>query len=154
MDAVIRGAVVYVILFVLFRLAGRRTIAQITMFDFVLLLIISEAVQNGMVNNDFSVTNAFLLVLTLITIDIGLSFWKERSKRMEKILDDVPTLVVDHGHPLKDRMEHLRIDEDDVLEQARYQMGLERMDQVKYAVVERNGHISIIPTEEARWGHA
>ena len=65
MDAVTRGAAVYLLLLIIFRLAGRRTLAQMTNFDFVLLLIISEATQNAMIGEDYSVTNGALVVLTI-----------------------------------------------------------------------------------------
>ena len=73
MDAVARGATVYLLLLVIFRLAGRRTMAQMTSFDFVLLLIISEATQNAMIGEDYSITNGALVVLTLVGLDVLLS---------------------------------------------------------------------------------
>ena len=70
MDAVTRGAAVYLLLLIIFRLSGRRTLAQMTNFDFVLLLIISEATQNAMIGEDYSVTNGALVVLTLVGLDV------------------------------------------------------------------------------------
>ncbi len=125
--------------------SGRRSISQITTFDFVLLLIISEATQNALIGNDYSMTNGFLVILTLVGLDILLSLWKRRSPTIEKLLDGVPLVVVENGQPLRDRMNKARIDEDDVLTAARQLQGLERMEQIKYAVLERNGGISIIP---------
>ena len=94
MESVIRAAVIYFMLLVVFRLAGNRSIAQLTAFDFVLLLIISESIQQAMITNDFSLTNGLLLVITLVGIDILLSLWKQRSPRVEKILDGVPVVVM------------------------------------------------------------
>ena len=73
MDAVTRGAAVYLMLLVIFRLAGRRTLAQMTSFDFILLLIISEAAQNAMIGDDFSLTNGALVIMTLVGLDVMLS---------------------------------------------------------------------------------
>lgn len=145
MGSVLRAVAIYVFLFILFRFAGKRSLAQITTFDFILLLIISEATQNALIGNDYSLTNGFLVITTLIGINIALSLWKQRSPEIEKFLDGVPLVIVEEGRPLKDRMAKARVDEDDVLTAARELQGLERMDQIKYAVLERSGGISIIP---------
>jgi len=150
MEPFVRAASIYFVLFLLFRVAGRRTLAQLTNFDFVLLLIIGEAVQNGLLGNDFSLTNAFLTVLTLITLDIVLSLLKQWVPFLEKAMDGMPFVIVDHGKMLKDRMNKSRVDEMDVLEAARGKMGLERMEQIKYAVLEKTGEISIVPADNAR----
>jgi uncharacterized membrane protein YcaP (DUF421 family) len=144
MDTILRAAVTYLFLLLIFRIAGKRSLAQITTFDFVLLLIISEATQNALVSNDNSMTNAFLLIVALLGMDVGLSMWKQRSPLLEKLMDDVPLVIVEDGRPLKDRMDRCRVDEEDVLAAARQLRGLERMEQVKYAVLERSGGITII----------
>ncbi len=145
MDAVLRAVAVYFFLFILFRVAGKRSLAQITTFDFILLLIVSEATQNAMIGNDYSLTNGFLVILTLVGIDILLSLWKQQSPEIGKFIDGVPLIIVEEGRPLKDRMAKARVDEDDILTAARELQGLERMEQIKYAVLERSGGISIIP---------
>jgi uncharacterized membrane protein YcaP (DUF421 family) len=145
MESVVRAVVIYGVLLILFRFTGKRSLGQITTFDFILLLIISEAVQNGLVGENYSLTNAVILVLTLIVIDVGLSLLKRRAPSVEKWLEGVPVVIVEHGRPLVDRMQKARVDESDVLSFARRQHGLERMEQIKYAVLERSGEISIIP---------
>ena len=145
MDSVLRAGAVYLFLLLLFRLAGKRTLAEVTTFDFVLLLIISEATQQAMVDGDNSMTNAFLLIATLIGMNILMSELKQRFKPVDRLLDGLPLLIVEHGKPLHDRMAKERVDVDDVLDAARESHGLERLDQIKYAVLERNGRISIIP---------
>jgi uncharacterized membrane protein YcaP (DUF421 family) len=122
-------------------------LAQITTFDFVLVLIVGEATQQALLGEDFSLTNAFLVILTLIGIDTAMSFWKQRSPQVEKWLDGVPVIIVVEGKLLQDRMDQARVDADDVLEAARQSHGLERLDQIKYAVLERSGGISIIPKQ-------
>ena len=147
MDSVVRAFAMYVFLLLIFRIAGKRTLSESTTFDIVLLLIISEATQQALLGNDFSITNAFLVILTLVGIDIIVSLWKQRSPQLGKLLDGVPLVIVENGRPLKDRMDKVRVDEQDVLEMARKLQGLERMDQIKYAVLERSGGISIIPKQ-------
>ncbi len=147
MDSILRGAVVYAVLLVLFRIVGKRTLAEITTFDFVLLLIISEATQQAMIDNDNSMTNAFLIITTLLGLDIGLSLLGRRFRIVDRLVDDVPLVLVEDGRVLKDRMTKSRVDETDILQSARQLQGLERMDQIKYAVLERSGGLSIIPKE-------
>jgi uncharacterized membrane protein YcaP (DUF421 family) len=145
MDTVLRSIVVYVFLLVIFRLSGKRSLAQITTFDFVLLLIIGEATQQALIGNDNSIVNSMLVIIALMTTDIALSLLKQRWPRLDKYVDDVPLLIVENGEPLRDRMKKVRVDEEDVLAAARELQGVERMDQIRYAVLERSGGISIIP---------
>jgi uncharacterized membrane protein YcaP (DUF421 family) len=145
MDSVIRAVAIYGILLIIFRVSGKRSLAQITTFDFVLLLIISEATQQALLGDDFSLINAFVVIITLIGLDIALSLLKQRSPTFELLIDDTPLIIVEDGRPLKERMDKARIDESDILASARELQGLERMDQIKYAVLERSGGVSIIP---------
>jgi len=147
MDSVLRAAAIYIGLMIIMRFAGKRSLAQITTFDFVLLLIISEATQQAMIGQDFSVTNALIVIMTLVMLDIGFSLLKRRSKTIDKLLDDVPLVLVADGVALKDRMAKARVDEQDVLTAARHLQGIERLDQIRYAVLERSGGISIIPKQ-------
>ena len=148
MDSVIRAAIIYGFVLLVFRIAGKRSVAEITTFDFVLLLILSETTQAALVKNDNSITNAMILIVTIVGLDVTLSLIKQRSKTVEKLLESAPIVIVENGTPLKDRMQKSRVDESDVLAAARTLRGLERMDQIKYAVLERNGGISIIPYGE------
>jgi uncharacterized membrane protein YcaP (DUF421 family) len=118
-----------------------------TNFDFVLLLIISEATQNAMIGNDYSITNGFLVILSLVGLDVLLSLLKLRFPSLERWVNGLPLILVDNGRPLKDLMQRARIDEEDILASARESQGLENMDQIKYAILETNGGISIIPRE-------
>jgi uncharacterized membrane protein YcaP (DUF421 family) len=145
MDSVLRSAAIYVVLLLVFRISGKRSLAQITTFDFVLLLVIGEATQQALLGDDFSVTTGVTVIVTLVLIDIGLSLAKRRSKLVDKLLDDVPLVILMDGEPLYKRMRKTRVSEDDILMAARELQGLERLNQIKYAVLERNGTISIIP---------
>ena len=144
MDSVVRAAIVYLVL-LLFRLVGKRSLAETGVFDFVLLLIISEAVQQALIDGDDSMTNAFLIVLTLLGLNVGISLLKQRSPLIERLVDDVPLVILADGRPLKELMNKARVDEKDILQAARQQEGLERLDQIKYAVLERSGGISVVP---------
>jgi len=148
MDSVIRGLAVYFFLLVIFKVSGKRTLQEVTAFDFVLLLIIAETTQQALLGNDFSLTNAFVLITTLAFADICLSLAKQRSRGIEKVLDGTPTVLVDNGRLLRDRMDKARVDEGDIMEAARKLQGLESLEQVKYAILEKDGTISVIPKSE------
>jgi uncharacterized membrane protein YcaP (DUF421 family) len=145
MDSVIRAAIVYAFLLLVLRLAGKRTLAQVTSFDFVLLLIISEATQQALIDDDNSMTNAAILIVTLVGLNILMSLLKQRWKFVERFLEDIPLLIVADGKPLQGRMDKARVDVDDVLDAARESHGLEHLNQIKHAILERSGKISIIP---------
>ena len=145
MDVVVRAAAVYLFLLVVFRIAGERTMASMTTFDFVLLLIIAEATQQALIGDDSSLTNMMLVIVALVGIDVGLSLLKDRSRLFHKIIEGVPLVIVEDGRVIEDRMRRARVDIEDVLQAARERQGLESMDQIKYAVLERTGEISIIP---------
>jgi uncharacterized membrane protein YcaP (DUF421 family) len=149
MDSVLRGAAIFFFLLVLFRLAGKRTLSDVTTFDFVMLLIIGEATQQALLGEDFSLTNAFLVILTLIGLDIAISLWQQRWPRLSKWIEGVPLVIVEDGRPLHERMKRARVSEEDVLTAARERQGLARMDQIRYAVLERSGGISIIPRQDS-----
>ena len=150
MYSILRGVAVYIFLLIIFRIAGKRALSEITTFDFVLLLIISEVVQQALIGNDNSMTNAFLLVITLVGLDIAISLWKQKSQSVEKILENIPLILVDHGKPIQERLEKERVNEAEILSRARELQGLERMDQIKYAVLETNGGITIVPMEQGK----
>jgi uncharacterized membrane protein YcaP (DUF421 family) len=147
MDSIIRGTVVYLFLMLIFRLSGKRTLSQVTTFDFALLLIIAETTQQAMIDNDHSLTHGALLIITLIGLDIGLSLLKQRMPRLDKWMDDVPLVIVEDGKPIQERLKKCRVDEADIMQAAREHQGLERMDQIKFAVLERSGGITVVPKE-------
>jgi uncharacterized membrane protein YcaP (DUF421 family) len=149
MESILRSTVVYIALIAIFRLTGKRSLAQITTFDFILLLIVSEATQQALIGEDYSITNAVLVILTLLGIDVALGVWKERSDAIAKIIDGQPLILIEDGRLHRDRMKKERIDEAEILQAARELCGLERLDQIKHAVLEQHGAITIIPREPA-----
>lgn len=147
MDSVLRAVAIYLVLLVLFKVAGRRTLAELTTFDLVLLMVIGEATQQALLGEDFSMTNAVLVIATLIAIDIGFSLAKQRSPWFARVLDGGPTVLVEQGQVLHKRLKHARLDEGDILEAARSTQGLVELKQIRFAILERNGKISVIPFE-------
>lgn len=145
MDSVLRAFAVYIAVLVIVRLAGSRTMAEITTFDFVLVLIISEAVQPALIDDDHSMINAVLLVITLVGMNVLMSLIKQRSPRLERLLDGTSLVLIERGKLHRDRLDKERVDEADVLEAARELQGVSTLEEIDYAVLEKNGHITVIP---------
>ncbi|HMJ90208.1 MAG TPA: YetF domain-containing protein [Candidatus Acidoferrum sp.] len=150
MDSILRGLVIYFFLLLVFRVSGRRTLSKATTFDLVLLLIISEVTQQAMVDSDHSVTNAVLLILTLVLTSLGLSELKQHFPHFKYLLEGSSVMIVRNGKLLRERMNELRVDEDEILEAARASQGLESFEQIKYAFVEPNGEITLVPQDEEK----
>ncbi len=147
MDAVLRAAGIYFALLIILRFAGRRSLSELTIFDFILLLIISEATQQALLGDDFSFTNAALVIITLVTIDVVLSRMKWRWPTFDLWMEGSPTIVVENGVALDSRLRAMHLRVEDILEAAREKQGLATLAQIKFAIVEKNGKISIIPAE-------
>lgn len=147
METVLRGAAIYIVVLAMVRIAGRRSLAQMTPFDLVLMLIIAETTQQALLGDDFSITNAVVLIATLFGIDIALSYVKEYWPLAGAIIDGRPTLLVADGKGQERALKRTRVNMDDIMAAARA-AGLERPDQIRHAVLETNGEISIIPRKE------
>lgn len=150
MHTLLRAVLIYLALLVILRASGKRSLAQITTFDLILILILGESTQQALTGNDFSITTGMLLIASLVGIDMTLSFMQDRWPGLGLWLDGKPIIIVEDGRPLRDRMHYERVGDDDVLAAAREEQGLERMEQIKFAVLERSGRISIIPKPEAK----
>jgi uncharacterized membrane protein YcaP (DUF421 family) len=144
-DSVLRAAFVYFLLLVVFRVAGQRTLAQITVFDLVLLLVIGEATNSVLAAGDPSATNLVLAVTTLVGLDVALSLAKPRLRWLERLVDGTPVVLLVDGTLLHERLPILRVDADDILAAAREAHGITRLEAIQFAVLERSGRISVVP---------
>ena len=147
MEPILRAVGIYVFLLLLFLISGKRALSEMSSFELVLLLIVGEATQQAILGKDYSMVNAVLVIGTLVGLQILLSVIKIRSEVVRRWFDGLPVVLVENGKPLKQRMTKERINEDAILSAARELQGLERMDQIKYAVLETTGIISIVPKE-------
>lgn len=145
MESVVRGAAVYLILLVILRLSGRRTLAETTVFDFVLLLIVAETTQQALLGDDFSITNAAVLIVTLIGLDILMSYVKRWFPIADRLLEGSPTVLIRDGKLDRFAMRRARLDEGDILSAARSKHGLRNLAEIEHAVLERDSGISVIP---------
>ena len=145
MEDVLRAIAIYGFLMVIFRITGKRSLAETTPFDLVLLLIFSEALQGALIGDDNSITTALTVIMTLVVVNIAMSEIREHSSPAERILEGVPIVILEDGKPLLDRMRKARVDLGDVLAAARESQGIDRLDEIRLAVLERSGRISIMP---------
>lgn len=145
MESVLSAFAIYLAVLVLTRLSGRRTLGQLTAFDFVLLVLISETTQGILVRNDNSLTNAVLLMSTLILTDVILSLLKDRVSWLSWVLDGTATVLVRAGMPDEGALRRARVDKDDILSAARKLRGISRMEDIALAVLEASGEITIVP---------
>lgn len=148
MEAVLRAAGVYLLLLFLFRLTGKRSLAQITTFDLVLLLIISEATQQALLGEDFSLTNAALVIITLLVLERSADYLSWRFPSFRRTTESQAVVLVEDGRILRKRLAHYRLTEDDVVTAAREQHGLRRLEDVQWAVLEVSGGISVVPRDQ------
>ena len=145
MDTILRTFTIYLFLLLLFRLIGKRTLSEVSTFDFILLLIVSEATQNALLGEDYSLVTGMTVILTLVLLDLGLSLIKSHSKAIEKIVEGTPLVLVENGKVLQASLKMSQVTEDDILQSARLSHGLERMEQIRFAVLESSGGISVVP---------
>ena len=149
MDSVIKATVVFFVLWAIIRVSGRRTLGEMTAFDFVLFMIIGGSTQRAITGQDYSLMNALLLVATFVTLDVALSILELNSPFFRRVLNAMPMILVENGYPMTERMQRARITPDNILASARRLHGLERIDQIKFAILEATGEITIVPAVQA-----
>lgn len=142
-EFIARGAIIYGSVFVLLRLLGKRSIGQLTPFDFALLLIISNAVQNSMNAGDNSVTAGLILAGTLVCLNLLVGKLIFHSRRAEKWVDGGPVLLVHNGKTIPKALAAEEITPQD-LQTALHREGVMNVADVRYAILEPNGQISIL----------
>lgn len=139
----LRTLVIYVLILVCMRLAGKRQVAQLTPFDLVVLILLGNAVQNGMTGEDFSLAGAVVCALTLFLANAAVSNLRFRSSRFRKVVEGEPRALVIRGQLLKKALHEEQVTEDELMEALREQ-GVLRCDQVELATLEVDGTISVI----------
>lgn len=146
METVIRITVIYFVILVGLRLLGKRELSQLTPQELVTLMLIPEIVSQSMVGEDFSVTNGVVGLTTILSLVFLTSLLKQKSRRMEQLIEGKPSLLVERGKFIDDTLNSERISPDEVFGEM-HKSGLERLDQVKWAILETDGKISIVPED-------
>lgn len=146
MESVLKTIILYFVLMLLLRtIAGRRTMGEMTAFDLLLLLIVGDITQEFLVGDDASLTGVVLVIGTFVMIDVALSILKRRFDLLSHWIDGVPTVLCQNGEFDEEALRKARVKEDDILAAAREYQGIDRREDIKLAMLEANGKISIVP---------
>jgi uncharacterized membrane protein YcaP (DUF421 family) len=143
MDIVLRAIVVFAFLLVLTRVIGRRELSSLQPFDLILLIILGDAVQQGLTQDDYSLTGALLAVGTIAVLQVLVSWIGYRFPRTRNVLEGTPIIVVQDGEVIERNVKRERLDAEEIAEEARLQ-GIAHLSDVKWAVLETTGKISFI----------
>jgi uncharacterized membrane protein YcaP (DUF421 family) len=143
MDLVIRAVVGFAFILLLTRAVGRRELSSMEPFDLILLVVIGDLVQQGITQNDFSVTGLMLVTATIALLTVGVSFASFKFPRLRPVLDGEPIIVVEDGKPIDRNLRRNRITLEELAASARAE-GIAAIDQVRWAVLETSGKITFI----------
>jgi len=143
MDLVLRTIVVFVFLMVLMRVIGRRELSSLQPFDLILLIVLGDAVQQSLTQDDYSLTGGLLVVGTFAVLQVFVSWLGYRFPKARPILEGDPLIVIQDGEPIERNLKRERLTLDELAEAAR-QEGIERLADVKWAVLETTGKLSFI----------
>jgi uncharacterized membrane protein YcaP (DUF421 family) len=149
METVIRIAVIYLVILVGLRLLGKRELSQLTPLELVTLMLIPEIVSQSMIGEDFSVTNGVIGLTTIFSLVFLTSLLKQRVKAVERIIEGTPTLLAAHGELIEENLNKERITPDEVFGEM-HKSGFEYLSQVKWAILETDGKISIVSEDANR----
>lgn len=143
LEKLIRSVGVYLFLLVAFRLAGKRQVGQMTAFDLVVLLVISNVVQNALIGNDNSLGGGLLGATAILVLNAGVAWLTFRYKRVERLVEHTPTVLVKHGQILRDNLRRERLSMAELRAALRRERVISLSD-VRYVILEEDGHLSVI----------
>ena len=143
MDLVLRAIFLYFFVFTITRIIGRRELSQLAPFDIILLNVAGDAIQQGLTQDDYSVTGAVLVVGTFAVLTLVTSYASFRFTRLRPLLEGEPIVIMQNGKFLDRNLKRERLTEDEVAEEARQQQ-IASLDQVEWAVLENSGKISFV----------
>lgn len=143
MDIVLRAIAIFFFLYVLMRLIGRRELSTLEPFDLILLVILGDAVQQGLTQDDYSLTGSFLAVGTIAILQLSTSFLNFHVPRLRPILNGEPIVIVQDGKPIERNLKRERVTVEDLLSAARRQ-NIAKLDDVAWALMETSGEITFI----------
>jgi len=143
MDIVARTILVFFVMLMLTRVIGRRELSSLQPFDLILLIVLGDAVQQGLTQDDYSLTGAFLVIFTFALLQVLVSWLGFRFPRTRPVLEGDPLIVVQDGELVENNLKRERLTPEEVAEAAR-QEGIAHLSQVRWAVLETTGAISFI----------
>ena len=143
MDLVVRAAIAFAFVYLLTRVIGRRELSSLEPFDLIMLVMIGDLVQQGVTQNDFSVTGAILVGGTIALMTVAVSYLSFKFPRLRPALDGEPVIVVEDGKPIERNLRRNRITVEELAAAARLEQ-IATIQDVRWAVLETNGRISFI----------
>ena len=143
MDLVLRAGVAFIFVYAVTRVIGRRELAQLQPFDLIFLVVIGDLIQQGVTQNDLSVTGLILVVSTIALLQVGSSYLSFRFRRLRPILNGDPVVIVESGRFIERNLKRERLTPDDVAEEMR-QNQIHSLDEVQWAVLETSGKMSFL----------
>jgi uncharacterized membrane protein YcaP (DUF421 family) len=143
MDIALRALFLYAFIIFVMRVIGRRELSSLSAVDLVLLIVLGDAIQQGLTQDDYSVTGAVIAVSTIAFVQVGSSYLSFRSRRARTVLEGNPIVVIQDGKLLEDNLKRERLTRDEVAEEMRMQQ-IASFDEVKWGIVENNGQISFV----------
>ena len=144
MDLVIRATVVFLFIFLITRIAGRRELSSMQPFDLILLVVIGDLVQQGITQSDESVTGTLIVISTITLLSVFVSWISFRSGRLRLITEGESIILVEDGEPIERNLRRERLTRGDLEEEARTQQ-VSSLGDIRWAILERDGSISVIP---------
>jgi uncharacterized membrane protein YcaP (DUF421 family) len=146
MDLVLRATFVFAFILLLTRILGKRELGSLQPFDLVLLIILGDALQQGLTQDDYSLTGAVLVVGTIAVLQVGVSWLTFRFPRVRPILEGEPLIIVEDGKPIQRNLDRERLTISEVAEAARREQ-IAHLSEVRWAILETSGSISFIPKQ-------
>lgn len=144
MDLVIRAAIGFLFILFITRVVGRRELSTLEPFDVILLVMIGDLVQQGITQNDFSVTGMLLVGGTVALLTVAVSWANFRFPTLRPVLEGEPVILVEEGKPIERNLRRNRLALEELMAEARLQK-IDTLDKVRWAVLETSGRISFIP---------
>jgi uncharacterized membrane protein YcaP (DUF421 family) len=144
MDLVLRTTAIFLFIFFMTRIIGRRELGSLEPFDLILLVVIGDLVQQGVTQDDYSVTGAFIVLATLALLTVATSYVHVRFRPLRRVLEGEPVVLIENGRPIERNLRRERLTIEELAESARLQQ-VESLEDVRLAVLETNGSISVIP---------
>jgi uncharacterized membrane protein YcaP (DUF421 family) len=149
MDLTIRAVVLYFFVYLLTRVVGRRELSSLGPFDIILLVVMGDAIQQGLTQDDYSVTGAFIVVTVMAVLQVSMSYLSFRFRRLRTVLEGEPLVIIQDGKPIERNMRRERLALDEVMEEARANAQISSLDEIQFAIVENSGSISFIQKQSS-----
>jgi len=144
MDVVARALIAFCFIFLLTRLIGRRELSSLQPFDLILLIVMGDLVQQGVTQNDLSITGLILTIGLFGVLTLGASYVGFRFPRFRPILEPEPLILIEDGNVIERNLKKERMTQEELASEARLQQ-IDSLEKVKWAVLESGGQISFIP---------